>query len=58
MRFELDPPQAARTGDAFVLTGSAGLSQDAASTINDRLGVDVLREGLELGTVTVNAQQP
>ncbi len=44
--------------DPILWPASAGLSKQAASSINDRLGVDVLQGGLSAGRVTIDARRP
>lgn len=55
---DLGTPRAPETGDVIVLAGGeATLSDDMASVLNDRLGVDVFADGVSLGEVTVDAER-
>lgn len=54
----LDMGQPEAPGNAVVWPASAGLSAEAARSINDRLGIDVLRSGLSAGDVTIDARRP
>jgi len=56
---DLGRPRVPQTGDVIVVPGSAStVAAPAVPALNDRLGVDIFREGLRLGEVTIRAQRP